>query len=134
VLRDLLIVNFGAQPKEEFGLESVNGNGHRPTAALIIEAPAESKPSSQSGAVVFSKSKKTVVCEGDETILEAAEREGIELASSCRSGICGTCKQKLLKGEVSYTQDPQALDDSYRQQGYILACSAQPAGRVVLDA
>jgi ferredoxin-nitrite reductase len=134
VLGDLLIVNFGAQPKEQFALESVNGNGHRPTAALIIEAPAESKPSSPSGAVVFSKSKKTVVCEGDETILEAAEREGIELASSCRSGICGTCKQKLLKGEVKYTQDPQALDDSDREQGYILACSAQPVGRVVLDA
>lgn len=135
VLRSLLIEQFGAQPKVEFALEpALNGNGHSAAAAPVIEAPAESKPSSQPAVFVLSKSKKKIACEGDETILEAAEREGIELPSSCRSGICGTCKQKLLKGEVNYTQDPQALDDSDREGGYILACSAQPVGRVVIDA
>ncbi|WP_347239500.1 2Fe-2S iron-sulfur cluster-binding protein [Microcoleus sp. FACHB-68] len=82
----------------------------------------------------MAKSGKELACDSSELILDVAEREGIELPSSCRSGSCGTCKQILLEGEVKYDANPEALDDSERTQGVILACSAHPVGRVVIDA
>nr|WP_317619605.1 2Fe-2S iron-sulfur cluster-binding protein [Ancylothrix sp. D3o] len=69
-----------------------------------------------------------------ESILELVERAGVELPSSCRGGNCGTCKQQLLEGNVEYDSELPALSVSERQQGIILACSARPVGKVVIDA
>ncbi len=40
--------------------------------------------------------------EDNETILEAAQRHGIDIPSSCESGICSTCKGKVYQGNVTY--------------------------------
>ncbi|HJQ63541.1 MAG TPA: 2Fe-2S iron-sulfur cluster-binding protein, partial [Burkholderiales bacterium] len=37
-----------------------------------------------------------------ETILESALREGFVIAYGCRNGACGTCKGRVLEGEVDY--------------------------------
>nr|WP_317618831.1 MULTISPECIES: 2Fe-2S iron-sulfur cluster-binding protein [unclassified Laspinema] len=108
----------------------------------IVDAPGGSPESleplvaktTQPAVIAFVKSGKTISCDDAAPILEIAEREGIELDSSCRGGTCGTCKQKLLSGEVRYENEPQALSDRDRQQGYILACSAHPVGPVEIDA
>lgn len=60
-------------------------------------------------------------------ILDAALSSGIPYPHSCRSGECGNCKTRLLKGEVKhepYSKD--ALTDEEREQGLILACRARP--------
>ncbi|WP_375293958.1 2Fe-2S iron-sulfur cluster-binding protein [Oscillatoria sp. HE19RPO] len=88
----------------------------------------------QPAVVTFVKSGKTIDCDDSAPILEIAEREGIELDSSCRGGTCGTCKQKLIGGEVRYENEPQALSEGDRQQKYILTCSAHPVGPVEIDA
>jgi ferredoxin-nitrite reductase len=67
-------------------------------------------------------------------ILDMAEQAGVAIDSSCRSGTCGTCKCKLLSGDVSYDDDPAALDDSEKTAGYILTCIARPIGQVTIDA
>ncbi len=38
----------------------------------------------------------------DETILEAALREGFVIAYGCRNGACGTCKGKVIGGTVDF--------------------------------
>jgi ferredoxin-nitrite reductase len=63
-----------------------------------------------------------------------AEKAGLALESSCRSGSCGTCKRKLIEGAVSYDGTPSALTAVEVAAGYILTCSARPVGRVVIDA
>ena len=40
--------------------------------------------------------------EDDETILEAALREGHALPYGCRNGACGACKGRVLSGQVDY--------------------------------
>jgi ferredoxin-nitrite reductase len=84
--------------------------------------------------VYFAKSGKEIALEAGQSILEAAEQAGIELPSSCRGGSCGTCKQKLVQGEVKYDGEPAALDDKDRADGFILTCIGQAVGRVTLDA
>lgn len=61
------------------------------------------------------------------TILDAALDAGIAYPHGCRSGRCGSCKSRLLEGEVDLLpHTPFALSDEERSQGLILACRAQP--------
>ena len=58
-----------------------------------------------------------------ETVLDGAARAGIELPFSCRAGVCSTCRTKVVRGEVTMTQN-YALEDWELEQGYVLACQS----------
>jgi len=60
---------------------------------------------------------------GEETVLDAAARAGIELPFSCRAGVCSTCRTKVLSGEVEMAQN-YALEEGELEQGYVLACQS----------
>ncbi len=90
--------------------------------------------SSSEIAVVFSKSGHEVACDGEEPILNLAEREGVKIRSNCRSGVCGSCKKRKLQGFVRVEGEPEGLDETERQEGYILTCISYPTSRVVIDA
>ena len=64
--------------------------------------------------------------EQGETVLEAAMRQGIELPYGCRSGACGSCAGYLLKGEISYDDEPAALNDELLAENKALFCMASP--------
>ncbi|GMG87790.1 fatty acid desaturase [Biformimicrobium ophioploci] len=70
-----------------------------------------------------------------ETILEAALRDGIELPNLCRVGGCGTCKCRLLQGEVTeMTETGYLLTEEQIAAGYILACQSRPRSDVRIAA
>ncbi len=131
VLWNLLMDHFGAKPKP--GMEFIAAGRD----AVVLAPETEStngKAPAQPAVVAFSRSGKEVNCTEGDLILEVAEKAGLDLDSNCRAGTCGTCKQKLVSGEVKYDGEPSALTESDRAAGYILACSARPVGRVVVDA
>ncbi len=78
--------------------------------------------------LVMAKSGIELVYDSEDTILETAEKEGIELPSMCKMGACHKCKLRLLEGEVRYDEEPEC------EEGQILTCIAQPVGRVVIEA
>lgn len=45
----------------------------------------------------------------DQSILEALEKAGIEMNYQCRNGICGTCRCRLVSGEIEYLNEPFAM-------------------------
>jgi glycine betaine catabolism B len=67
-----------------------------------------------------------------QTILEAAEAAGVPIDSVCRSGVCGTCRTKVLEGEVAC--ESALLDDGDREDGFVLACVSHPHSDCVVDA
>jgi ferredoxin-NADP reductase len=83
--------------------------------------------------VAFSASNKTADLPPGKTILEAADDSGVEIENSCRSGSCGSCKVKLLSGQVSMEID-DALEPDEIEDGYILACQAIANEDVVVEA
>ncbi len=106
-----------------------------PEPVVASQTPTSSASTLSQITVVFFKSGKEVTCDGQEPILNLAELEGVKIRSSCRSGVCGTCKKQKLEGEVSMEgYDREALQESERQEGYILTCISYPLGRVVIDA
>jgi CDP-4-dehydro-6-deoxyglucose reductase len=73
--------------------------------------------------------------EGTETILDASVRAGLNLAYGCSSGNCGTCKARVVSGEVWKTQEHDyVLSERENQMGYILTCSNTAVTDVVLEA
>ena len=63
-------------------------------------------------------------------MLEAALREGFVIAYGCRNGACGTCKGKVLEGEVDYGKyQESALSGADKRLGMALFCQAQAARR-----
>jgi CDP-4-dehydro-6-deoxyglucose reductase/ferredoxin-NAD(P)+ reductase (naphthalene dioxygenase ferredoxin-specific) len=61
------------------------------------------------------------------TILDIALGNGVPYPHSCRSGECGNCKTRLLTGDVDHEDySNQALSNTEREQGLILACRARP--------
>jgi len=129
VLMQILVDKFGAVPKASGEVASLN----RQLLLTVDEGETtvpEAKP--QTSTVIFARSGKEVACSEDEFILDVAERAGVELDSSCRSGSCGTCKQKLLKGDIAYDGELDALSNI--EPGFILTCSARAIGKVTIDA
>jgi ferredoxin-nitrite reductase len=123
-LRTMLIQDFGAKLRPGVVIE-----------AAIIPPTAAPAPTQAAPAVaVFATSGKEVSCTSEDLLLDVAEKAGLALDSSCRSGTCGTCKRKLLEGVVSYDGAPSALTAAEVASGYVLTCSARPVGRVVIDA
>jgi CDP-4-dehydro-6-deoxyglucose reductase, E3 len=73
-------------------------------------------------------------CAGDETILAAALRASLLLPYGCRDGACGSCKSKIVAGEVDYgSHQPATLTDIEKKQGYMLPCVARPLMDITLE-
>ena len=71
----------------------------------------------------------------DETLLNAAIREGVGLPYGCRDGACGSCKSKLLEGRVIHgTHQQKALSSAEEAAGLILTCCAKPLSDCVVEA
>jgi ring-1,2-phenylacetyl-CoA epoxidase subunit PaaE len=62
---------------------------------------------------------------GDSSILAAAARAGLEVPFSCKSGVCATCRAKLLQGQVRMARN-FALEKDDLAAGFILTCQAHP--------
>jgi ferredoxin-NADP reductase len=67
-----------------------------------------------------------------ETLLETLERHGYQADFNCRAGACGTCKLRVVAGQVR-GGDGAGLTLEERQRGMVLACVAHPAGEVMLS-
>jgi NAD(P)H-flavin reductase/ferredoxin len=70
-------------------------------------------------------------CEPNEAVLDAAQRAGLEIPYSCRKGVCGTCKGRVVAGEVrAFAGD--ALGTAERAEGQVLFCNARPRSDLVI--
>jgi len=59
------------------------------------------------------------------SILDAASAAGLEVPFSCTSGVCGTCRAKLVEGQVRMERN-FALDKNEVANGFVLTCQAHP--------
>lgn len=104
---------------ETFGPSSLQ---RRPDTA----SPADALPPTATEAVpvLFQQSAKEARWQPEGgSLLELAESRGLQPDFSCRSGSCGTCRTRILSGQVTYPRPPASLPDA----GDALICCAVPA-------
>jgi ring-1,2-phenylacetyl-CoA epoxidase subunit PaaE len=67
----------------------------------------------------------------DDSVLAAAGRAGLDVPYSCRSGVCATCRAKVLTGQVRMDRN-FALEPSEVAAGFVLTCQAHPVSEQVV--
>ena len=85
--------------------------------------------------ITLKSSGKQFTTNPDETIPEAALRQGINLPYGCKNGACGSCKGKVVEGQVQHGQHSEnALNKADETAGAILFCCAHPQSDLVIEA
>jgi NAD(P)H-flavin reductase/ferredoxin len=74
-----------------------------------------------------------VDCKPGQTLLAAILEQGRYLRYGCKNGGCGSCKVRLLDGEIDQSGSSLALSSSERSEGYALLCTATPLSDCTLD-
>jgi propane monooxygenase reductase subunit len=70
----------------------------------------------------------------DETVLDAAFRQGIMLMHGCREGQCSACKSFLVDGDVQMDRySTFALPDFESDEGYVLLCKSHAYSDLTIE-
>lgn len=110
---------------------------HWPSDSLQLERfkprarklPADDKPVE----VVCAASGTTVTVAEDQSVLTALEASGINVPSSCRSGICGACETRVLEGVPDHRDDILTESERAANNRMYVCVSRAQTPRLVLD-
>ena len=107
-------------PEKAIHLERFNTPGTRVKRSVNVQSDGQKVTVRQDG-----RDREIVLNADDESILDAALRQGADLPYACKGGVCATCKCKVLRGKVAmetnYSLEPDEL-----AAGYVLSCQALP--------
>jgi ferredoxin len=102
-------------------------------ASAPVEGAGEAAASGETRyAVTFAKTHRDIECGAHEHVLDAAKRAGLRLPSSCTQGMCGTCKVKLVSGQVDMRHNG-GIRQREIDQGMVLLCCSKPLSDLVVD-
>jgi CDP-4-dehydro-6-deoxyglucose reductase len=84
--------------------------------------------------ITVQPSGRQFAAEPDETLLDAALRQGLTLPYGCKDGACGACKGKVVEGAVDHGKaQPHALKDDEKAVGLTLYCCAKAQSDLVIE-
>jgi ring-1,2-phenylacetyl-CoA epoxidase subunit PaaE len=104
-----------------------NGSAPLPKILENAAAPPEQKVMAMITVVMDGRRRTFPMTSDDPSVLCAGERAGLELPFSCRSGICATCRAKIIAGHAVMTHNI-ALEPWETDLGFVLCCQARPTG------
>ncbi|MBS1230002.1 MAG: oxidoreductase FAD-binding subunit [Proteobacteria bacterium] len=99
------------------------------SAARAAQTSAGAGQSYTLSAPTFAKSGEIA---STQSLLEALESAGLPIIGACRSGVCGSCKCRVVSGEVTTTSSA-TLSGEEIDSGYVLACSSTARSDLVVD-
>jgi CDP-4-dehydro-6-deoxyglucose reductase, E3 len=78
---------------------------------------------------------RTLRVRAAQPLLEAALAAGLNLPHSCKSGHCGSCRARLIAGEIRYpAARPLGISAEEASTGYVLLCQAHARSDLVVEA
>lgn len=98
----------------------------------VRDEPAPHGPRSEVTIVLDGRST-TLDIENGVTVLDGAQRSRPDLPFACKGGVCGTCRAKVVDGEVAMRRN-FALEPSEVAEGFVLTCQSRAvSAKVVID-
>lgn len=82
--------------------------------------------------VLIRYGRQSFIGNNQQVILEQLEQQGIEIPYSCRIGVCGCCRLKLIEGEVMPLKQGALRNNGDKAARSVLACSCVPKGDITL--
>ena len=108
-----------------------------PAAALHQEhfQPANEPAANQASGLelVLARSGKAVQVQAGETLVSAAARVGVTIATSCGMGMCGACMTRVLDGVPEHRDQFMTSAEQARNDQFTPCCSRALSPRLVLD-
>jgi CDP-4-dehydro-6-deoxyglucose reductase len=84
--------------------------------------------------VSLTKSDRSFSVAAEQPLLEAALNAGLNLPHSCKGGSCGSCRARLIQGEVEYPNGrPLGLSAAEQAEGFVLLCQARARGDLRIE-
>lgn len=96
-----------------------------------IEAP-ETAVATQAFNIEFTQSECAAPCGAATTVLDAAKVSGVTIPYFCSQGLCGTCKTRLVSGEVDM-QHQGGIRRREIDKGMFLPCCSKPLTDLVIE-
>ena len=110
---------------ERFGIAPSAQGAAQAGGAVVHEAKPGDAEAARIVIVRDGLRREVSYFKGQPSILDAASAAGLEVPFSCTSGVCGTCRAKLVEGEVRMERN-FALDKADLANRFILTCQAHP--------
>ena len=119
---------------ERFGVAQAPGAAAAQGAAAVMHQAQPGDAEKARIVIVRDGLRREIEFRKDQpSILDAASAAGLEVPFSCTSGVCGTCRCKVVEGQVRMERN-FALDKKEVEAGFVLSCQAHPlTERVVLS-
>jgi ring-1,2-phenylacetyl-CoA epoxidase subunit PaaE len=112
-------------PKEKIFKESfVQGTLDKAEAPATASA-SDGESKTREVTIRYDGMEHKVTVAPNDTILQSALDQGIDLPYSCQSGLCTACRGKALSGKVKLDEE-EGLSQSERAEGYVLTCVGHP--------
>jgi ring-1,2-phenylacetyl-CoA epoxidase subunit PaaE len=99
-----------------------------PQPAQHLDAPPTGETSEV--VVVLDGRSTPMTLPRDVPILDAAQRVRSDLPFACKGGVCGTCRAKLVSGEVHMRRN-FALEQEEIDAGFVLTCQSMPVTEAI---
>ena len=81
----------------------------------------------------LARSGKCLQVPAGRSILDIVTEAGLDIPTSCREGICGSCETRIISGEADHRDAVLTPQEQAENKSMMICCSGARSARLVLD-
>lgn len=107
----------------------------RPTSTVHYERfSAGSEVATEGGfEILLNRSGRRLEVAPGKTILDTLLDNAVDVQYSCSSGVCGTCRTRVIQGKPDHRDDYLSDEEKRANQSVMICCSGSRSKTLVLD-